>query len=130
MYFFVYSYFFVFRSLLIEGIFIYLIIHLLTFVNNKAKTPPKRGPALRIRNRQTRLGLFRAQDSEHLSAASRANTRHCASLNATLALHGNFFGVFHLSFGFTLDAVSFSHINLLINKLINGYLNSPLIIFF
>ena len=53
--------------------------------------------------------LFRAQNTEHLGAAGRANARHRAARHATLALHGNFFGVLHLFFGLALDTISFGH---------------------
>jgi hypothetical protein len=53
--------------------------------------------------------LLFAQDSEHLGAASRANARHSAALDAALTFHGNFFGVLHLLFGLAFDTVCFSH---------------------
>ena len=64
----------------------------------------------------TLRGLFLTQDSEHLGAANRTNARHRAALNATLALHGNFFGVFHFSLGFAFYAICLSHNILIIHK--------------
>ena len=77
----------------------------------KTKSCPVKGDfVFEFVNPRFKKRLLFAQDLKHLGAADRTDASHSAALNATLALHGNFFGVFHLSLRLAFYAIGFVHI--------------------